>query len=183
MRALCAPVSHCTAGKANSCCRSCYVFSIAQLRESSCSCDSSSAAVKALVVQQAMCCSFTNQEITEQEILTDCLLSRLFAELLPRLLHCYTGAIALDVHEEPNCALNKDSSCTSVKMQDTTGTQYCTAWQKGKDAALHCVHVSVHTHVLVSPNTQHDAIPASCKQPQPISCLYVCLYVCEHVTK
>ena len=32
------------------------------------------------------------------------------------------------------------------------------AVRKGTDGALHCVHVFVHTHVLVSPNPQHDAV-------------------------
>jgi len=48
--------------------------------------------------------------------------------------------------------------------------------RKGQDAALDCVHVPVHTHMLVSPNTEYDAFPASSKQPRPTGCLYICLH-------
>ncbi len=34
------------------------------------------------------------------------------------------------------------------------------AVQKEKDAALDCIHVTVHTLVLISLNTQHNAIIA-----------------------
>ncbi len=60
---------------------------------------------------------------------------RLFAELLCHassaaaapftVLLLTAGAIALVVHEEPSFALKTDSSCTPVKSQDRTGTQYC----------------------------------------------------------
>ncbi len=58
------------------------------------------------------------------------------------------GAIALVVHEEPNFALKTDSSCTPVKSQDRTGTQYCTAWQSRREKMLlFIVYMYLCTHM------------------------------------
>lgn len=88
---MCAPLGHCSAGKANCSVESCYVHSTAQLQESSCSCDSTSAAVKAPLLQQTMSFSFsrfTNKETTKQEILTGCLLSCCLELIYCVATHC-----------------------------------------------------------------------------------------------
>jgi hypothetical protein len=176
----CAPVSHCAAGKPNCCCRSCFILTIAQLPETNCSCDSSSAAVKAVVVQQVISCfaSRFTKEITNQEILTGCLLELLCdassAAAAPSTALLLTaGAMALVIHEEPHFPLKTDASwCTPVKSQ----LLHSMAVQKEKDL-LFIVHMYLCTYtVLLSPNAQYHAVAASCKHPQGTGCLYTCLH-------
>ncbi len=125
-----APVSHCAAGKPKACCRSCYILSMALLRESSCSCESCfGTAAYALLFKQV------HTQGATQEILTGCDASSAAAAPFTALL-LTAGAIALVVHEEPNFASKTDPSRTPVKAQDQSGNHYCTAWQSRKKKML-----------------------------------------------
>jgi len=182
----CEPVSHCAAGKPNVAVEAAvYLLLRSQLlRETSCSCDCSSAAVKAVVVQQIMSCfssRFTNKEITKQEILTGCLL-----ELLCSASSAPSTALLHTAGAHSPCRTSRATFCIEdrcklvyVKSQDRTGTYYCTAWlSRRKKMLLFIVHMYLCTYiVLVSPNAQHHAVPASCKHPQATGCFYICLHI------